>query len=211
MTARAPVLQGIAGIVLAAGRSTRMAGGSKLMSAYGDSTVIERVVSTALGAGLEPVVVVVRDDDRDVQPTLKGKAVRFATVRGGIEGRLRSAVAGVAALDRSTVSGAVILLGDEPGLSAGQIRAVCDAAGPGDDTVLRARFQDRPGHPVYVPDTVLRLVPDLARGYGPGTGLWDVIVRSNLAHRCVTISAVSPIDVDTRDDLARAVKRASPS
>jgi CTP:molybdopterin cytidylyltransferase MocA len=186
-----------------------MVGGAKLLSAYRDGTVIAQVVSTARVAGLDPVVVVVRQDDRDLPRSLEGTGVRFAAVRGDPEGRLRSVVAGVAALNSSELTGAVILLGDEPGLSARHIRAVCDAAGPGEEAVLRARFRDRPGHPVYLPNAVLRSVPDLACGFGPSTGLWNVIVQSNLPHRCVPIGVVSPIDVDTRDDLARAVNRAT--
>jgi len=200
---------GLAGLILAAGRSTRMTGGSKLLSGFGSTTVIRQVVSTALAADLDPVVVVVGHDALEVRASLESLIVRFAAVPGVPEGRMVSVVTGILALAEDSVTGAMLLLGDEPGLAADHIRAVRAATETGASVVLRASFRDRPGHPVYLPETVLRSIPDLSRRHGPDAGLWDVIVRSGLPHRGVPIEALSPIDVDTRDDLSRAVDRES--
>jgi molybdenum cofactor cytidylyltransferase len=101
----------------------------------------------------------------------------------------------------------MLLLGDEPGLGADHILTVRGAVDSGGSVSLRASFRDRPGHPVYAPEAVLRSIPELSLRHGPDVGLWEVIVRSGLPHRSVPIEALSPIDIDTRDDLIRAVDR----
>jgi molybdenum cofactor cytidylyltransferase len=200
---------GFAGLILAAGSSTRMRGGSKLLCQFEGTTVIRKVVSTALAAGLEPVVVVVGRDERAVPSAISGLPVRYARVPEEPRGRLASVIAGVEALADDPVAGAVILLGDEPGLGVEHVRIVRDAAAGGRHTVLRAAYRDRPGHPVLVPESVLRRIPDLGSGLEPETSLWSLILRSGVPFSLVPIDVPSPIDVDTRVDLARAIDRGS--
>jgi len=103
----------------------------------------------------------------------------------------------------------MVLLGDEPGLTADHIRTVCEAAARDPSTVLRAAFRDRPGHPVVLPEPVLLSIPALARGHEPESSLWDLIVRSGIPHASVPIDGPSPVDIDTQDDLDRAIERES--
>jgi len=56
---------------------------------------------------------------------------------------------------------------------------------------------------------VLRRIPDLASGREPEADLWGLIVRSGVPFSLVPIDVPSPIDVDTRGDLARAIDRQS--
>ena len=199
--------RGLAALILAAGRSTRMTGGSKLLCDFEGMTVIRRVASTALSAGLEPVVVVLGHDARAVQSALSGLVVRYARVPGVPRGRLVSVIAGIEAVTEDPVLGAMVLLGDEPGLTADDIRTVREAAAADRSIVWRAVFRDRPGHPVLLPEPVLRSVPDLARGHEPEFSLWNLIVRSGLPHSSVPIEGQAPVDIDTRDDLERAIQR----
>ena len=186
-----------------------MTGGSKLLCEFEGTTLIRRVASTALSAGLEPVVVVLGHDGRALQSALAGLAVRHARAPRAPRGRLVSLIAGIEALTKDSVVGAMVLLGDEPGLTADQIRTVREAAAADRSIVLRAAFRDRPGHPVLLPEPVLRSVPDLARGHEPESSLWDLMVRSGVPHSSVPIDALAPIDIDTRDDLDRATERES--
>lgn len=197
----------LAGLILAAGRSTRMDGGSKLLSDFRGIPVIRRVVATAADADLDPIVVVVREDARSLRVSLEGLPVCIEAVRGAREGRLASVLAGIEALTAREVAGVMILLGDEPGLAAHHVRTVRGAVDPGKPEALRAHFRDRPGHPVLVPAPMLRSLPYLASQCGPDTGVWELVVHSGMAHRGVPIDALSPIDVDTRADLARALER----
>ena len=68
-------------------------------------------------------------------------------------------VAGVTALGNRAVAGAMLLLGDEPGLDSDHIRTVRELAESGSPVSLRAQYRDRPGHPVYLPEEVLRSIP----------------------------------------------------
>lgn len=171
--------------------------------------MIRRVASTALSAGLEPVVVVLAHDARAEQSALAGLPVRYARAPRVPRGRLVSLIAGIETLTADSVAGAIVLLGDEPGLTADHIRTVREAATADRSIVLRAAFRDRPGHPVLLPEPVLRSVRDLARGHGPESSLWDLIVRSGASHSSVPIDGPAPVDIDTRDDLERAIERES--
>jgi molybdenum cofactor cytidylyltransferase len=48
----------IAGLVLAAGRSSRMGPRNKLLEPVGGETIVRRVAATAIASGAEPVIVV---------------------------------------------------------------------------------------------------------------------------------------------------------
>ncbi|HEY5676319.1 MAG TPA: NTP transferase domain-containing protein, partial [Myxococcales bacterium] len=61
----------IAGVVLAAGLSSRM-GTNKMLLQLGGTSLVRRAVSTALSAGLDPVVVVLGHQGERVRAELGG-------------------------------------------------------------------------------------------------------------------------------------------
>jgi CTP:molybdopterin cytidylyltransferase MocA len=95
------------------------------------------------------------------------------------------------------VSAALVLLGDQPTVSAGAIRAVADAGvAPGATPIVQARYEGRPGHPVLL-----------------GRGTWGELLRTDgdrgardliAAHpEWVTgleVGGPAPQDVDTWQD-----------
>ena len=200
-----------AGLILAAGRSTRMPGGSKLLREFDGSTVIRRIVCTAAVAGLDPITVTLGQDGRAVRSALEGLAVRFAAVPSAPEGRLVSVLTGLEALGNSCSNGVIILLGDEPGMTVDHVRAVREAGRRGTPAACRARYRDRPGHPVFLPAGLARSIRSLAGEHGPETSLWRLIAGSGLPHRVVPIDAVAPVDVDTPEELERARERGADS
>jgi len=197
----------VAGVVLAAGRSTRMPGGAKLLCEFGEATVIRRVVSTAVSAGLDPVIVTLRHAEIDVQEALAGLDIRFARVSGSPASRRLSALAGMAALREEPVAAAMILLGDEPGLSRDDVRAMRSAWETSDASALRARFRDRPGHPVVLSRPALEVIRHSGPDADPEVGLWDLVVRAGIARVEVPIDRLAPVDVDTPADLELALAR----
>ncbi len=194
----------VAGVILAAGRSTRMPGGSKLLRKFGESTVIHRLVSTALSSGLDPVIVTLRHDETGVEEVLTDLEVRFARVPESPEGRLISAFAGIAALPDEPVVAAMILLGDEPGLSPDDVRTMRSAWEANESGALRPRFRDRAGHPVVLSRDALEVISHFDRAPDPEIGLWDLVIRSGIPHMEVPIDRLAPVDVDTPTDLALA-------
>lgn len=106
----------------------------------------------------------------------------------GLSASLRAGVAAAAGAER-----VVIVLGDQPRVTAAAVRAVAEAA-PGADAV-RARYGADPGHPIALGLRLMARVPGL-RG--------DVGARDLLAGADVVEVDVpgDPADVDVEADLS---------
>jgi molybdenum cofactor cytidylyltransferase len=111
-----------AGVVLAAGASTRM-GTNKLLLDLNGATLLRRVATRALEAGLDPVVVVLGHDAEPARQQLDGLRVRIEVSAGYREGIAASLRAGIAALAVDTPA-AVVLLADMPLVTSDMIRTV---------------------------------------------------------------------------------------
>jgi molybdenum cofactor cytidylyltransferase len=155
--ARATAGRNVAAVVLAAGRSSRMAPRHKLLVEDGAGrTMIARVVDAALASRARPVLVVTGHRAPEVEAALAGRPVRFVPAADFAEGLAASLRAGLAALP-ATVSGAVILLGDMPLVGAETIDRLIDAYDPDEGRSIVAPVHDGQwGNPVlwdrrYVP------------------------------------------------------------
>lgn len=104
----------VGAIVLAAGRSTRLQGGNKLLAACrGRSPVIAHVVDAVLAAPVAGVHVVVAHERARIVEALAGRPVGFvaAPEECGIG---VSIAAGIRVLEAAAVDGALVVLGDMP-------------------------------------------------------------------------------------------------
>ncbi|PWR21012.1 NTP transferase domain-containing protein [Zavarzinia compransoris] len=126
--ARAPRL---AALVLAAGRSTRMAGPNKLLLPLAGKPLVRHAVEAAVAADLGPVVVVTGHEGEAVRAALAGCPVEFRDNPDYAEGLSASLRVGVGALD-DTVDGAFVLLGDMPRITAAHLRRLAAAFAPGE-------------------------------------------------------------------------------
>ena len=137
----------IAGIVLAAGTSSRM-GQNKLAMAVAGKPMIRHVVENALASGLERVLVVTGHEADRVESLLAGLPVAFVRNPDYVAGLSTSLRAGITAVPGGS-AGAMVLLGDMPGIDARlidrTIAAFDPAAGRG---ICVASWQGAPGHPV---------------------------------------------------------------
>jgi molybdenum cofactor cytidylyltransferase len=131
-------LPGIAAIVLAAGRSTRMGATNKLTAAFDGKALVRRVAETALEAGARPVVVVCGHERDAVCACLDGLDVTVVENPAFVDGLSTSLRAGIAAL-ADDVDGAVVLLGDMPLVRPAHVRR------------LVAAFEAEPGGVAAVP------------------------------------------------------------
>ena len=137
----------IAGVVLAAGMSTRM-GKNKLVLPLDGKPLIRHPVEAALEAGLDPVIVVTGHDAAATEKCLAGLDVAFVRNDSFAEGLSTSLRTGIRAVP-SDCDGAMVLLGDMPEISAGLIARVASAFDPGQGrTICAAMFQGERGHPV---------------------------------------------------------------
>lgn len=108
---------GVAAVVLAAGRATRMGGPNKLLADISGKPVVRRVVEAALAGRASPVIVVTGHEHHQVEAALAGLDVRFVhndDYPAGLSGSVRVGIQAVP----DSVAGAIILLGDMPLVSS---------------------------------------------------------------------------------------------
>src|SRR5262249_19571285 len=125
----------VAGVVLAAGRSQRMADRNKLLTPLGGKPIVVRGVESGLASPARPVVVVTGHQAAEVRAALEGDDVQFVHNPEFATGMASSLGAGISALG-GEVDGALICLGDMPLVGAYHLNALVDAFDPtGDETI----------------------------------------------------------------------------
>lgn len=153
-----PRLPRVAAIVLAAGLSSRM-GSNKLLAEVGGKPMVHHVVEAAKASAAESVIVVTGNNAdairKAVEPT-KALFVENPDFSKGLSTSLRS---GLSALP-TDCDGALILLGDMPGVSAGLIDRLIAAFDPGEDrAICVATRHGKRGNPVL---WARRFFPEMA-------------------------------------------------
>jgi molybdenum cofactor cytidylyltransferase len=132
----------LAGLILAAGRASRMGGDKRLMR-VGGRTMLECALDAALAGGLSPVVVVTGPE---AQPSLPEGVIRVVNADPSL-GMGSSLAAGVTALPEEA-EGVMVLLADMPKVTAAHVRALTGAFMPGGICV--PVFEGRRGNPVLL-------------------------------------------------------------
>src|ERR1700730_8484911 len=137
----------IAGIVLAAGGSTRM-GRPQMLLPAGGGTLLSSAVAPPREAGVERVVVVFGDRAEEVRGGARLPAdprLVFVVCAGWRDGMASSLKRGLEAF--AGADAVVVALGDQPGVTAERVRMVTAAFGPGRDLVV-AVHGGVPAHPI---------------------------------------------------------------
>jgi molybdenum cofactor cytidylyltransferase len=183
-------------LLLAAGASSRMRGGDKLLQEVAGEPLLARSAREALATGL--AVFVALSPDRPARTrALEELAVVRVPVPDAAEGMAASLRAAVAAAPEG--AGVAVLLADMPEITAADIGALVAAfEATGRDRVVRAASEDgRPGQPVIFP---ARLRPALLALRGDAGGR-DILAREDVllvplpGRRALT-------DLDTPEDFA---------
>jgi molybdenum cofactor cytidylyltransferase/nicotine blue oxidoreductase len=180
-------VDGVAAAVLAAGSGSRM-GGPKAELVIDGTRLLDRVVDAARTAGCVPVYAVVRDGTNiaGAIPVVNPDPDR------GMRSSLELAVAAVGDADAL-----VVLLVDNPGISAEAIVVVAAAWSPG--RIAVGRYGDQRGHPIAMAPDLWRAALEVA---DPDEG-----ARTFLAAHSELVDEVDvlgdPADLDTPDDVAR--------
>ena len=103
----------VAAIVLAAGRSTRMGAGNKLLADIAGTPMVRHVVEAALGSRARPVLVVIGHQAEAVRAALAGLDVAIRR-QPGLRDRTCQLAEGRHPRPASDCAGALVLLGDMP-------------------------------------------------------------------------------------------------
>lgn len=149
-------------VILAAGESRRM-GTQKLLLPFGETTVVEAVVRTALDSRLDRALAVLGSDRDAIRIKLEPFGVEFAVNEDFAKGMLSSVQTGFLALP-ADAEAAVVMLGDQPFLPARVIDAVIEAYRASGKGIVVPAFRGRRGHPILIGleyrDEVLGLDPE---------------------------------------------------
>ena len=196
----------IPGIVLAAGRSSRMGRAKATLTIDDDNTFLSRIVRTFLAAGVDDVVVVVGHDAELVVSSLaaSGLPARFALNRDYDRGQLSSLLTGLAVVDRPGVAAVLVTLVDVPLVSEATVRAVLEHYRRTRAPIVRPTSGRRHGHPLLIDRSLfaeLRAV-DATAGAKP-------VVRAHASDAGdVPIDDEGAFtDIDTAEDYARVTGR----
>ncbi len=176
----------VAAIVLAAGASRRL-GRPKQKVVLGTETLLQRAVRVARQAGLEPVLVILRD--RSLDESLSGcQTILNPLAEEGIASSIRC---GVEQARAQGVEGAVLMSCDQIALRPEHLRRLCAQV----DRVTGSGYDGKIGIPAYFPalsfEALLRLRGD--RG-----------ARDLLSDAAFVTEEALRIDVDTEVDLEHA-------
>lgn len=145
----------IAGIILAAGGSTRFGQPKQLLDWKGQPFV-RAVAKTALDAGLLPVVVVTGAHAENVERAITDLNVIVARSEAWERGQGASIRTGVGALNRwdssrvgaTNVGGAIFLLADQPQVTTSILRALVEKHAENLDSIVAPMVLDRRANPV---------------------------------------------------------------
>jgi molybdenum cofactor cytidylyltransferase len=190
----------IAGILLAAGQSTRM-GRNKLLLPLGGTTVLRRAVGTAVEAGLSPILVVLGHESEKIREEVSGLPCRTIFNEDYALGMNTSVRRGFRALPDEAAAG-IVLLGDMPFVLPAMIEE------------LVARF--RQGAPLVVSTYEGVIAPPILYGRSlfselralAGDGCGRQVVKR---HRAEAVEVAWPAsalsDLDVPADFERATAR----
>ncbi|MBP0492924.1 NTP transferase domain-containing protein [Pararoseomonas indoligenes] len=139
----------VAALVLAAGRSRRMAPLNKLMVSDREGRpMVARVVENALASRARPVLVVTGHEHERVEEALSGRPVLMTHAEDYAEGLSASLKAGIAALPPD-VEGVLVMLGDMPLVSAAVLDRLLAAFDPEEGrAIIQPTFRGKQGNPV---------------------------------------------------------------
>lgn len=139
------VYEKIAGVVLAAGASSRYGQPKQLLDYHGEPFV-RRVAKTALAAGLSPVVIVTGANAEAVEAAVRDLPVILARNEQWQDGQSASVKAGLSQCADS--GGAVFLLVDQPQVTVHVLQALASRHALGLPPVIVPLVADRRGNPV---------------------------------------------------------------
>ncbi len=139
----------VAALVLAAGKSTRMAPYNKLLVAGRDGKpMVARVIDNILSSRARPVFVVTGHRGEDIRAALAGRPVTFIDAPDFAAGLSASLKSGIAALPES-VRGALVCLGDMPLVTGRMLDQIIDAWDPDEGRAIAVPVhQGRAGNPI---------------------------------------------------------------
>jgi molybdenum cofactor cytidylyltransferase len=184
----------IAGIILAAGSASRMGQPKQLLDWHG-RPLVRVAAEEALVSSLGHVLVVLGSARAEVAAALAGLPLQFVENADYAAGQSTSLRAGIAALEPD-VAAAMILLGDQPFVTAAIINQLIGAWQTSGKSIVAPSFRGQRGNPVLFSRVVF---PELLAVTGD-RGARDVLRADPARVELVPFDDDRPlIDIDTPD------------
>jgi molybdenum cofactor cytidylyltransferase len=188
------------GLVLGAGGSSRL-GRPKQLLPYRDTTLLGHVVGTARACRFNQIVVAIGGaaDEVRAHVDLAGTDVVVNEAYGA--GCSSSIAAALGTVDpRCDVI--VLMLGDQPGVTADAVAALL--AGRGDAPLALCRYDEGRGHPIAFARSTFA---ELANLHGD-KGVWRLLGQHADEVTEVDVPGQIPLDVDTPEDYRAVLAQA---
>jgi molybdenum cofactor cytidylyltransferase len=193
----------VTGIILAAGRSTRMGTSKALLITPDGRTFVARLAETLCEGGVHAPVVVGREDDDLLRAEVEtiGCGVGFVVNADADEGgQLSSLLAGLREVDRPGVRALMVVPVDAPMVTSDTVAALIATFSATGAPIVRARHRGWNGHPVIFS----RAMFDELRRADPETGARAVVRAHQGAVLNVDVDDPGVVgDIDTPEDYRR--------
>jgi molybdenum cofactor cytidylyltransferase len=188
----------VAAIILAAGSASRM-GRPKQLLDWGGRPLVRVVAEQALAARIDRVLVVVGAERGAVVAALGELPLEIVGNPAYTAGQSTSLRAGIAALGPD-VGAAIVLLGDQPFVTAAVVERIVEAWRAGGAPIVAPTYAGQRGNPVLF---ARELFPELLAIEGD-QGARAILAANPAGISLVEFGDLRPLaDIDTPDDYAR--------
>ncbi len=189
------------GIVLAAGRSSRL-GQPKQLLAYRDRTLLDASLDVARACGFDQLLVALGGAADDVRTAVDLRDVTVVDNTQYSTGCSSSIVAALDVVD-DRAEAIVLLLGDQPDILPSAVDGLRDACAVGVGSIGVCRYDDGRGHPFWFDRSMFHAL----EGLHGDKAVWKLLEsgRWGVTEHCV--AGAIPLDVDTWDDYDALIGR----
>ena len=189
--------------ILAAGRSSRM-GQPKLLLPWGKTSILGHLIDQWTLLGAKQIAVVCSPDDAGIQTELnrlnfpESSRVINPNPERGMFSSIQCAAGWTGW--QAVLTHWAIVLGDQPHLTIGTLRAIIDFSAAHSNKVCQPRKEGHRYHPVVLPKKVFEQLPD-----SPAANLKDSLASCETAYREMNEAGLE-LDIDRPEDYQKALE-----
>lgn len=185
----------IAGIILAAGASSRM-GKIKQLLPFGKTTLLGQVIQTARKSALHEIIVVLGHCADEIEQAIDLSGTKVVRNIAYSKGQSTSLIKGLETVS-PVCDAALFLLGDQPLVTAAIINRLIDAFETSDAPIVIPYCNGKRGNPVIIARPLFHRLTSLSADTG-ARALFDEF-KESILNVSIPNDAIL-IDVDTIDD-----------